>query len=85
MLQGGTTEHFEPVAGRVGEGDHLVDAAIGQFCGGALLVGHTLYIECVPDLLQGSRIRALPAGSGQPVVLAGNDHQPRWEIIHPQV
>ena len=68
------------------EGDRvLVDPAIGQFGGGGLFVGHALDVERVADVLQACGIGALPAGLRKPVMLAGENDQPRREVVHPQV
>ncbi len=85
VLERRAVEDLERVARRVVEGDHLVHPAIGQLGRGGLLVRRALDVERVADLLQPSSIRRLPAGLQQPVVLAGNDHQARRELVHPQV
>ena len=78
-------EHLQAVARRVLEPDHLVDAAVGKFGLGGLFVRCAFDVEPVADLLQAFGVRTLPAGLGQPVVLARHDHQPCREVVHPQV
>ena len=78
-------KHLKSVAGWVGEPNHLVDATVGQLGGGCFLIGHTLKVECIADLLQAGGIRAFPAGLGQLVVLARNDHDARGELVHPEI
>ena len=85
VLECGAMEDLQPVPGGVTEGDHLIDAAVGEFGRGGLLVPHALDVERVPDALQALGVRTLPAGFRQPVVLAGNDDQASREVVHPKV
>ena len=80
-----TVEDLKGVARRVIEHDHLVDSAIGKFSRRRLLVRSALDVQSTSDLLEPSGVRGFPARLEQPVMIAGNDHQPRRKLIHPEV
>ncbi len=85
VLQRGAVEDLQGVVRRVVEDDHLGDPTVGDLLVLALAEDHTRTRQPIPDILQLSGIRDLPARAGEPVVLGRHDDQTGREIVHPEI